>query len=57
MYLFQEPEFLSNIEVFGGDVDMATHVPCHGNLLGVELAAIGSEERREDGREEERLQD
>ena len=49
--LLLKPKLSPHVEVFGSDVDMATHVPGCGHLLCVVLAAVGGEERREDGRE------
>lgn len=56
MYLLEKPKLLPDVQVFRRDIDVATHVPGSGDLLSVVMAAVGCEEGRENGGEEERLQ-
>ena len=52
----QQPELPPDIEVFGCGVDVLAHVAGSGHLLKVVPAAVGGEERGQEGGEEQRLQ-
>ena len=52
----QQPELPPDVEVFGCGVDVLAHVAGSGHLLKVVPAAVGGEERGQEGGEEQRLQ-